>query len=319
MSLNNFIRPFTAPAVKPYTIGGLIIFLLLVVIPAGVLLPLNTIAMWKTIGLTTIVVTALVWFVGIAPLAVTYAGLLGGLWNVLQKKAFGAGAGNGIEILFKALILATFVFVMEGTAATFVWFGANTSAYIGLMVIGLASVLLGLQFKIEAGMMGWVLGAFLALFAILSVFGVRLAIPAERSFETAAAISSLGDTAKESFSGLDNIECPEEVLSVVYGTRITVPFGCKVDVDATLVRNGDFEYEFADESLPLVNGKRMLNGKPIEAYLTHSFAYAGRDRFGMRFTTTSRSNFEAAEVSEVEVIILEKGATGAKGLSLSAE
>ena len=112
-------------------------------------------------------------------------------------------------------------------------------------------------------------------------------------------------------------KCPTEVLSIVYDTRITIPLKCKVTVDATMVRDGDFEYEFADASRPIVNGSRVLNGKTVQSYLTHSFGYTGRSRYGMRFTATNSTTWSEANVDVIEIVILPKGTTLGQSIDLT--
>jgi hypothetical protein len=111
--------------------------------------------------------------------------------------------------------------------------------------------------------------------------------------------------------GNDVPECRNTVPTVIHNTRLTVPVGCEMPVDTTRLRDGNWEIEFADESLPLVNGERQLNGKSIQDFISYSWVNTGAGRNGMKLLTNDTA-FEEAGITYVEIIFLPKGATAAR-------
>ncbi|MGX7894384.1 hypothetical protein [Tsuneonella sp. HG222] len=103
-------------------------------------------------------------------------------------------------------------------------------------------------------------------------------------------------------------ECPETVQTINIGSVIVVPVNCNVDTDVFMIRDGNFELDFADSTLPVSNGARLLNGKRIQEYVTTSYHYEGREGHGMRFTTVDPTAFKLAGVKAVKIEVLRKGA-----------
>jgi len=220
-----------------------------------------------------------------------------------------------LKLLFSFMLTATFLATWS--------FGASPWSFWALFALLLGLLTWQLVHKDEFGnitkkiQLGYLL-VFIALI-LLKTMGVDLGSKVSASAVESKTSSLSLPSVSWGGSSSTTEECPEEVLSVVYGTRLTIPMGCKVNVDTTLVRDGKYEYEFADEKLPIVDGKRLLNGKPIEAYITHSFFYPGRDRWGMRFTTTNKSAFQEAGKTYVEIIIKRPGQTAVEGIDLTPE
>jgi hypothetical protein len=265
----------------------------------------------------TLATSVAVLIFGLQPLYVAYSGQIGAILSAVNLSDPRVGVSNAVRTHFKVVLWMVFANILVGLMLSTVTFGAPlwVTVFPNLLLLVFAAIIFGYLFGVDGVDLKkkFIAGFFILVLGILAWNWVgpdnRVAIATQfkDSKEAVVGIAS---------SGAGGVECNEDVLSVVYGTRLTVPLGCKLDIDVELV-NGKFEYEFANEKLPIVGGKRLLNGKPIEAYITHSANHKGRKGYGVRFTTTNESAFREADVTYVEIIIKPKGSTALEGIDLT--
>jgi hypothetical protein len=84
-------------------------------------------------------------------------------------------------------------------------------------------------------MAGWILGGMLTIFAILSVFGIRLAIPAEHNLNTTEIAS--GASLKGILPSSGDCENLGGILHET-STNFTLRKGCTTYFDAVLMKHG---------------------------------------------------------------------------------
>lgn len=235
MTTHKMVKKVTAPFATPYITGWGLIILMLVVIPAAVLLPLNVWGHFKTVAGVTLFSTMAIWFFGVSPLANAYAGLAGGIWGLINDELSAReGAEQGIRTLFRAITIASFVFAVEGMIAFFVSFEKNPDAYLGLLVLGVVGTLLGLVFKTKTKSGLWLVSALLIFFAIMMLLGGRLVIPAaenvtagEMASTASTAVSSVTLTSGTTAGASSPTTCSEEPQLLVPG-RAYHSTGCPI-------------------------------------------------------------------------------------------